>query len=319
MPNPVVQVSKSGRLRTGVRVPLVLVGDDAYAMPLATALRSIVEADRSGESVVVYVLCHDLKDSSRERIERSVPPGSVVFNWIPVGLAQFANFATSPHISKTTYARLLMPTVLPETVSRALYLDADILVIGELWPLQEANIEGFVIGAVLDGLDARIKAGESGYEALPRVRDYFNAGVLLIDLERWRQERISETAFEYLTEHPESPLADQDALNFACDGVWKQLDSRWNFQDHYETRISKMVGEQQPRIVHFIMRFKPWKASVLNPNAKLYDSVRSRTRFARTNTDKIADMLQAFWWRTKRFLKHYPLIRGAWDFTCRVR
>jgi lipopolysaccharide biosynthesis glycosyltransferase len=214
-------------------------------------------------------------------------------------------------ISKMTFARLLIPRLFPETVRRVLYLDADLLVFDDLDPLWEADLEGAVLGAVLDGLDLHLKKnGKPGLEGMPRVRNYFNSGVLLIDLPRWRKEQISERSLDYLTRHPRSPFSDQDALNVACDGLWKRLDPRWNFQNHHQTSILDMGPQERPAVVHFVTSVKPWKPSSLSVNASLYDAVRSRTCFARTRRDRLSDAVQTMWRRLKLRLRQFLGVVG---------
>jgi lipopolysaccharide biosynthesis glycosyltransferase len=297
--------------------PIVLACDEAYAMPLAITLRSIAEANRSGWPLEFHVFSDGLPDDTRRKVFDSLPKGSASIRWVLIDLELFEDFATLSHISKVTYARFYIHEVFPDTVSRVLYLDADLLVLDDLRPVWETDLERSVVGAVLDGLDPKLKRGEPGLEAVPRVRDYFNAGVLLINLHRWRQERISERALEYLTWHPQSPFSDQDALNFACDGLWKKMDRRWNFQDFYENaRISIMPPEKRPGIVHFVYRYKPWDFHIPTLNADFYDAYRRRTCFARSPLDKALDKALGFfqipWHKLKGILSQYPLLQEIW-------
>jgi lipopolysaccharide biosynthesis glycosyltransferase len=284
--------------------PIVMACDETYAIPLATALRSAVDANRSGQPLDVYVLWDRFSASIRRRVIESLPEGSAVIHWVPVDLSSFQGFSTLPHISsKMTFARFMIPHVFGKDVQRVLYLDADLLVLDDLGPLWDTDLKGAVIGAVLDRiLDPQLKARAPGLENFPRVRDYFNAGVLLIDLDRWRKERISENALQYLIRHPDSPLADQDALNVACDGRWTPLDIRWNYYDHFRTSIIEMPPAERPKIAHFPGQ-KPWKASALSVNADLYEVFRRRTRFARTPADKLRDLGTRTWSRLKRYLR----------------
>jgi lipopolysaccharide biosynthesis glycosyltransferase len=280
--------------------PIVMACDGTYAMQLATALRSAVDANRSGRPLDVHIFCGQFSASLRRRVADSVPHGSVTIRWVPVDLTPFERFSTLPHISKMTFARFMIPRIFSKDVRRALYLDADILVLGDLDPLWETDLKGAVVGAVLDRiLDPQIKAQAPGLRRFPSVRDYFNAGVLLIDLDRWRKEHISETAMQYLTLHPDSPLADQDALNVACDGRWAELGLRWNFYDHFKTAILHMPATERPSIVHFTGQ-KPWRASALSLNADLYELFRGRTSFARTSYDKLRDLGTGAYFRLKR-------------------
>jgi len=208
--------------------------------------------------------------------------------------------------------RILIPKVFPDTVSRVLYLDSDLLVLDDLTPLWNTDLKETVAGAVVDFLDGQLRQNQPGLEDVPRVQQYFNAGVLLINLVRWRQERISEKALAYLVEHPRTLFNDQDALNVACDGLWTKLDSRWNFHDHCGKNILSMGTDQRPGIVHFIGRAKPWNSSIPNVNASLYDGIRCRTSFARTFEDKLWDTVQCVWVHLKGVLRQYTFLRRAW-------
>ena len=257
----------------GMRCPIVLACDKRYAMPLATTLRSIVDTNRSGEPLEFHVLVDGVSERMRRRILDFLPHGSASIRWIEVDLDMFRGFSTISYISKITYARFLIPRIFPDTVSRVLYLDCDILVLDDLRALWETDLEGHVLGAVLDRIDSQLK-NQTIRLPVPRVRDYFNAGVLLIDLDQWRKLQVVETALQYLQRCPGSPYSDQDALNFACDGVWKKLDSRWNYLAYDEKfDVSELAGEHKPGIVHFTTWNKPWRPGVYNANAALYELV----------------------------------------------
>jgi len=275
--------------------PIVLACDEAYAMPLAVTLRSAVESNRSNWPLEFHVLADGISEATRTRVLDSLPESSATIRWVTVDLNLFGEFSTQAHISKATYARLLIPRVFPETVSRILFLDTDILVLGDLASLWNTDMEDAVLGAVVDGMDAHLQRGAPGLEAMPRVREYFNAGVLLIDLDRWRAERISDKALEYLKQHSQSPFSDQDALNVACDKRWKKLDSLWNLQNHHEKNLAALTSDQRPRIVHFVTNSKPWLPKCRSINAGFYDSFRSRTCFARDPFEKMKDALRRFW------------------------
>ena len=184
------------------------------------------------------------------------------------------------------------------------------LVQEDLSPLWQTDLGGAPAGAVIDGLDAQLKQGEP-LLGVPRVASYFNAGVLLIDVPRWRQLRVSEKALAYLRSHPQSPYMDQDGLNVALDGCWTWLDPRWNFQDHYETHITSLQGPARPAVVHFVTRTKPWRASRLSPNWRFYDRVRRRTAYARSRAEILDDAVASLWARTKRMLRQFRTVQSV--------
>ena len=266
-------------------------------MPLATALRSIAESNARHWPIDVVVLHDGMSDGARRRVAESLPHGACHIDWKRVELGDFAPFGVLGHISRMTYARLLLPTLLPPDVPRALYLDVDILVLKDLNALRQVDLHGAVVGAVSD-LWVRGDA-EGGSSNVPRVGAYFNAGVLLIDLARWRAERVSERALDYLRRHPSTPYSDQDALNVACDGRWTPIEPRWNFQGHLHVRIDRLPAAQRPAIVHFITRWKPWLPSSASHNAALYRSFRNQTAYQRSRLERLWDMLCQFGFRVR--------------------
>jgi lipopolysaccharide biosynthesis glycosyltransferase len=289
--------------------PLILACDGEYVMPLATTLRSIVEANRRSWPLEFYVLCCGVPCAAQQRVNRSLPPGSGTVHWVPIDLNLFGQFATIPHVSKMTYARLLIPKIIPDVVRRVLYLDSDLLVLGDLRNLWDSDLKGRVLGAVLDSIDPMLKRGDALREFVPRVQKYFNAGVLMIDLARWRECRISEVAFEYMSRNPRTPYMDQDALNFACDGLWEELNPTWNYHNHFKLDLAKLPSSQRPAIVHFVTSEKPWDASVRNLNGRFYDKFRSRTCFVRNRWDKVVDRVLVVRAFTKRMLKRSSAVR----------
>jgi len=295
-----------------ISIPIVLACDETYAMPLATTLRSIVENNRKKWPLNIHILSDGFSEQTKSKILNSLYEGSVSLNWVQVDSGLFSGFSTLEHVSKMTYARLLTPRLFPKTANKVLYLDADILVLDDLSPLLETDLEGAVVGAVLDCFDSLLKEGKTTTGKFPTVRDYFNAGVLLIDLDQWRKEQISEKGLNYLYKNPLSPFSDQDALNFACDGMWKKLDSHWNFQKHLGVKISDMSAAHRPGIVHFVTEAKPWNARIPNLNASFYDSFRSRTCFARTPVNVLWDHILRFWFFLKGYLRKYSLLRNMW-------
>src|SRR5215831_15314150 len=153
--------------------PLVLAADAAYAMPLATTLRSIVDANLKWWPVVFHVLSDGFSTKLERKVFESLPKQSATINWVPIELELFRDFPRLPHTSsKLTYARLLIPHVLPNAIPKVLYLDTDLLVLNDLTPVFETDLKESAVGAVLDKWDLQIKQGEPGLEDVPRVRDY---------------------------------------------------------------------------------------------------------------------------------------------------
>lgn len=270
---------------------IVFAISESFAMPLATAMRSLVEANAHHAPMDLRILHDGIPDPVRARIERSLPPGSAMVRWIGVDLGPLGRACPPEYASAIINARLLMPRLITD-VRRVLYLDADILVLGPLDALWTADLGGAAAGAVTDAMDARLQAGDPDLADLPRVRRYFNSGVMLIDLDAWRARDVTARASDYLARFPQARYPDQNALNFVLDGDWRALGSRWNCQAHLRHHdLSRLPRARWPSIIHFVTAGKPWNPWVPNANAGLYDRVRARTAFARTPRERAWDGL----------------------------
>lgn len=286
--------------------PIAVAADMAYLMPLATTLLSIAENNRQCWPIQLFVLNDGIGHHERAQVESSLPAGSATIHWVEIDLAPFQAFRTLPRISKMTFARLALPYVLPKDINSVLYLDIDVLVLGSLNELGNSHLGDAPLAAVKDCLDLSLHEPSTRAAGVPMVKKYFNAGMLLIQLQQWRKHCISEKALEYLSNNPDTPFADQDAINVAADGLWVELSNAWNFQGHRSVDIGNWHPSRRPHIVHFVTEQKPWKPRYFSAYAKLYDSYRSRTQFARNSISIVKDAVVRSFFRMVEVLRNNP-------------
>jgi lipopolysaccharide biosynthesis glycosyltransferase len=302
------------------RPVVVFAIDEGYAMPLAVSITSILESSEGG-GFDFRILNDGVSKDVRKRVETCLRGTQSTITWISADFSSFDRYHTMRHVSRMTFARLLLDKMKTDS-DRLLYLDADILVLHDLYQLWLEPLNGAPAAAALDGMDTALQLGAPELDGLPRVSSYFNAGVLLMDLQAWQRHSVSEIAIEYLAANPASPYADQDALNFALNGLWVKLNPRWNCQAHlgyYE--LTSIPKSARPWILHFVTSGKPWNFWVPNANAAVYDDFRARTAFARTRRQRAHDaMLRAGCYlkeaskRTRRGMMAYDVIKqiAAW-------
>jgi lipopolysaccharide biosynthesis glycosyltransferase len=179
------------------------------------------------------------------------------------------------HISSASYLRLIMGAALPADVERVLYLDSDIVVtgaIGELWRIELG--ENVVAACVDEVVAVHRKLG------LSEGAQYFNAGVMLVDLKKWREADIGARAIDIVRTEPHRiTWWDQCALNFVLQGSWLPLDRRWNLQTHALGKFTGMgvvcddrgrARSKDAAIVHFTTPAKPWQYMAEHPLKHLY-------------------------------------------------
>lgn len=257
--------------------PVIVFGvDDDYVGPLLVALTSLATNGgvRSGEAAVV-VLHRALSAQSQDRIARVASALGLDLDFRAVDLDS-SEYPVTRWISSAAYLRLSVADAIP-SAGRALYLDCDLVVLREVAPLFTRDLDA-PIGAVRDMPNPTLSCGPAipGHEQLgiPGTREYFNTGVMLIDLPAWRESDLGRRSAVFLAEHPEHvEFWDQCALNVMADDRWTRLPLEYNclplsafmpaLVDRYRGGGSlpldeALAVEERARILHFAGPFKPW-------------------------------------------------------------
>ncbi|MEJ0059759.1 MAG: glycosyltransferase family 8 protein [Terricaulis sp.] len=255
--------------------------DKNYIVHVAAVIASVMHyaPDARFRFIILHI---DVDTAMQARIEAMAP--GAVFVWAEVGDDDLPPFADRGHFSRATLFRLGLEKLAPADCGRVLYLDADITVVSDVRPLLRVDLGANVMGAVHDpNVDAAAFGERWGLGA----GHYFNAGILLIDLERVRAERLFSKAADFVAKHDRDlPWNDQDALNWSCWGRWLKLDPAWNAQramaipSHDEPLSDAMKLRSRPRIIHFTGGDKPWIAGAYHPWSWLYWESVARTPFA---------------------------------------
>ncbi len=186
--------------------------------------------------------------------------------------------------SVETFYRLFISQILAE-YKKVVYLDSDMLVLHDITPLYDTDMNGHPIAAVHDVVCAYLAdhARELGLE----MRNMFNAGVLVIDTEAYERQNIREVGLEalaadYRNEKRKFIYVDQDVLNTTVYNDVEFIDDRWNFQWEFTWRLDGIYDgyrekyeqtSQDPWIIHYAGDRKPWVYPSLPFAAYFWDMV----------------------------------------------
>lgn len=255
--------------------------DEAYA-PHAAATISSIRQQSPGAAFQFLILHDGVPQHARMRVEASAPDAT--FIWTEITDSNVLALSGRDHISRATFYRLVLPHLAPAGVRRIVYLDSDLIVTRDLRALWSVDLQGAPLGAVCDsGMAWRSFAEAYGLD--PGAGPYFNAGVLLIDLEHVRRERLFDQALERLQAH-DLHYMDQDALNLALWGRWRPLDPIWNVQhtmllgDAAQGVPDDMLAHgRKPAIIHYTGHHKPWLKDSYHPFAWRYWRALRRTTY----------------------------------------
>jgi lipopolysaccharide biosynthesis glycosyltransferase len=234
--------------------------NETYAMGLAVALASALRHAPAAATYRVYVLDGGIRDFTWRRIERSLRLTGRKLELIRLlpKMSQFAGLPQDWGASVMTYARLALPELVRE--SRIFYIDSDLVVQGDWTKIFHLALGENVIGAATD-IIAKTLSNEpydfARFQLDPRAPS-LQAGVMLIDLEKWRAERISEKTLTYLRENPaQAKCWDQSALNVVLYGRWLSLPVEWNIPGWWAD-LRREGCSPDAAVLHFVGPNKPW-------------------------------------------------------------
>jgi len=263
-------------------INVVFAVNESYVQYLSVTLQSILFNKKCPNTIRAYILHEHLSNGSLNyfhKLERAD------FQVVPISVSKFVkeyNLKPRNHIGVEMYYRLFISDVLPD-VNKIIYLDADLVVNTDLIDLYRINLDEKIMGAVYNGT-----INHSAKKIIAKIgtdpRKYINSGVLLIDVQKFKNNNIKSQCLEILTGNENFSNPDQDALNKVCDGKILLLPLKWNYIWLYNLLYSKEKDEEfkkyceyymencsSPLIIHYAGKDKPWNSERGYVNPKLYD------------------------------------------------
>lgn len=266
-------------------IHIVCSTDANYIMPTGVMMKSVCMSNRD-EGISFHVIVDEsvtarqrkqlkdvVEDHDRHHVLFHLVDGKMFSDFPQLGI-------TKTYITKATYYRLLFTDLFDKDIHRLIYLDGDMIITGSLRPLWETDLDGYAVGAVTDMSEGIHDYSRLGY---PASLGYFNAGMLLVNLDYWREHGVKEQFLEIIHHHPERiKYHDQDVMNIVFCQSKKMLPFRYNFQDGFMykpermemdlKRYAKQIDEAaaHPVIIHYTSTAKPWHVECLNPLTPLW-------------------------------------------------
>lgn len=261
--------------------------DSSYARHCSVMLRSLRQ-HHPVQRLEVTLLHTGIDPAEAAKLYGDVAPLLDALSLVHVDPELLSPFPVDGHITPAAYLRLVLGDVLPSNLERVLYLDCDILVRRSLDALWELDLKGHVLAAVAAPNDPdncrrlRLDPGQG----------YFNSGVLLIDLCRYRALQIREQAVAFVREFPERVRwHDQDVLNHLLCHRWLPIDHCWNattpwwLQSGDALRPDVDLADPDrhlsfvPALIHFTGGgwYKPWNFLCRHPHRQAYRDLARQT------------------------------------------
>ncbi|WP_147199237.1 glycosyltransferase family 8 protein [Pantoea sp. CCBC3-3-1] len=253
--------------------------DGGFLRHAFITIQSIIEA--SGNEVFNFHLITDENVSSlSDKFKTLLKDSPHIFTVHKIASSLFCDFPTTQLFTKATYYRLLAPHFLRD-VDMLLYLDADIVCLNPfktLWNFAQINKNPAFVVLEEEGLRK-----ELAKNVALSSDSYFNAGVMLINVARWREERISLQTFSVLGQKGAAlQYLDQDALNIVLENQFIALDRKYNtiFKPGHGPKDYERLPPAETVFLHYAGADKPWQQWNKQAVCKYYSVIYRRSVWA---------------------------------------
>lgn len=238
-------------------IPIVFAVDDNYVPSLGVTIQSILDNASKEYSYKIYVLNSGLTQNHIDMLNRfNDEDVSIRFVDVASKLNGIGNkLHLRDYYTKTIYYRLFIPSLFPQ-YQKALYLDSDLVVIDDVSKLYNVELGDKYVGAIQEEVMACINVFgnyvEQGLD-IP-CKDYFNSGVMVMNLDKLREIEIEDKFVELLNTFKFEVTPDQDYLNIICKNNSVLLDLGWNKTPMRNDNFD----DKDLKIIHYKLAYKPW-------------------------------------------------------------
>lgn len=235
--------------------------DDNYSKYAGVVIASILANANHDDNLSIYILDGGISDKHKEEIKSLKSIKDCEINYVAIDESLFEAYKiikTHPYLTLPAYFRLKLPSLLPQ-LDKIIYLDCDVIVNSSLKDFYNIDIEKYAIAGVRD-INKRM---------LKKNSNYYNSGVLLFNLQYWRDNNIEQVLLDFTKKNIDNiKTGDQEILNRVLEKQTKIVTDEWNVQSSNFTNRSSYTSK--PRIIHFVAKAKPWSGKCFSYHKNLY-------------------------------------------------
>ncbi len=237
-------------------IPIFFSTDDNYLQYLDVAIRSLIKNASRNYKYRIVILNTGLDREKTDKI-KSLGDENFIINFVDITHSiqdikhQLKNIY---HFGLASYYRLFIENLFTE-YDKILYLDCDIVVLGDISKLYFTDLEDNAIGGVVEQfiLHSPIFSHYTKEAIGIDSKNYINSGIMLMDLAKLRELQIEEKFVDLINSYNFDVIdPDQAYINYLCQGKIKYLPVSWN-----RTPLES-VDCENPNIIHYALGEKPW-------------------------------------------------------------
>ncbi len=305
-PFNIIQTQQNSNTIHKINIPIAFASDNNYAPYLGVLLKSILEHSLPDEFYEFLILETNISDEYKEKMNLILyEHNNAIIKFINMSkYVDNINFHITEYYTPETYYRLFAQNIFNE-YDKVLYIDVDTIVNANLRKLYETDVSDYILAACLNFITIQHVAYNKPLDIGPfgdyinnvlqlkNPYNYFQAGVLIFNIENMNKHDLQSKALQKLKEI-EPRFVDQDILNIVCEGKVKQLSLQWNLFSYFSGLYGAdywslgckptdfedfKTALNKPNLIHFAGTDKrPWK-NPLVPYADIWWKHARRTPF----------------------------------------
>jgi lipopolysaccharide biosynthesis glycosyltransferase len=255
--------------------------DNNYSKYAGVLIASILYNNKN--DVNIFILDGGIDEDNKNKILALKSINDCEITFVPIDNSLFEEYKkikTHDYINVASYYPLRLASLLPN-IDKVIYLDCDMVVNSDMSELYNTDIQDYYSAGVLD-------TACQTHNKKPKLNEgsiYVNSGMILYNLSKIRQDNIEEKFLEYTKNHYEEIfIGDQQIINVVLQGHIKQVGDEWNVQS--SNFINRSLYTNNPKIVHYIGRQKPWIYPCINYYKDLYFKYLQMTEWKQVGFEK---------------------------------
>lgn len=260
-------------------IPLVLAANQNYVPVLAVCIQSVIQYAADKFFYEIFIFHTDIELESQKLIQRLYTDTHIAVYFVNVKSHVLDyTLEAKQHITTETFYRFLILDILRD-YQKVIYLDCDIIACCDVAGLYDTEMGDSLIAAARDPdfagqcnkPDSEMLLYCQNILGLENPFSYFQAGVLVLNVEKLRQE-VSVNKLLQMADTGAYRFSDQDILNVVCKGRVKYLDMAWNvLSDCNHSRWRDVImsapedivkayqrAREEPYLIHYAGFLKPW-------------------------------------------------------------
>ena len=283
---------------------VVYSSDDNYAQHTGVSIVSLLDNNKHFDDIHIYIIDNEISKVNKEKLIDIINNYGRRISFIDFNkYKSMLNLNMQWNISISSYARLFISSMLPDNVDKVLYFDCDTVIVNKIDELWNTDIKDYYVAGVADTVSSSTKSSVG----IDRDGKYINAGMLLINLKKWREDNIQDKFIKFIDSYEGRVTHhDQGVINGVLQNNLKILKPNFNLMTVYYTMKrediisyysidSEFYSEDviqeallDPIYIHFTPGFttRPWIKGCKHPKKELYLSYLEKTPWKDTKLEK---------------------------------